>query len=539
MRLLFVLMLLATFNMQPDPDDIFADGIQWMPYVQPQAQIAHYPVDSSDFPGRSIIHTYLLDDGNVLIQFSSVDRSNNRRVENYVLLNTETGTYEIPATVCNGQIVHHIPHREAEWVIVYEDGQPILCYAQTGEMRDILPPDYIGWYEFASPDGRYVLLAGLKIEYDIYAYDVENDTLALLGSVSRNLDNTPEVCQWFNNEQGVLCLSDYYGRGYVAASYYTFDVSEAHLLEFAFYRFGESVIFLNDLSRYIALLSEAYSVNFTGSIPREHQPCQIVTVDVNGTTRQDVGYECVTLNLRDYPDISGYAISPYLRVENQLYFLTIDSPDTAIAALKVFDMETGETETLLEAEIETLLSISPDGHYGVLVLDDNGIRDGCCIEDGLNRISILRLDDGGTVVYQSEPIGIHTADQIAWLDNETIIIGTKTDFRQVYVDDDDYYNEPVPSALYQITFDADQVSDIQITYELPNLLNLEADDRIFSPNRQYLLIGGDAVIDLETLTYIDVLREGVAETYSIHFSWLENSHLRVHVDDASYEVTLP
>lgn len=459
-------------------------------------------------------------------------------------LNAFSGAYTYALKVCEDHIFKALSGA-GRWVVValeaWQWGQgnsedmsehAFICHLETGEMRDIVPPGYDFWASSCSPDNEWLVLAGDRSgerKYDIFAYHPPDDRWVSLGSLD---DESLGFGEWVSAHQGILAAGSLYAHDWEASHYYAFDVTQPNSLTPAFYAWRDDHYFGETPARYVSIMSEKYSTSMAGGSGPDHSPCQLVVYDAEGIRRHDLAYECLPMAI----DESRY--SPFFRHGNTLYYLATASKDATVSELRVFDLdhETGSVQ-LFTGEIESILSVSPDQRYIVLLMDDNGMLDTpfetCCKERGGWQTAIFD-QKWGAVVYRSEPIGVYLPGQVAWMDAHTVLIGAVQELAATRVsEENDYIYEVIPPSIRRITFDETYGTDITITTHFGLLTRFPA---IFplqmSPDRHAVIVE-TAVIDPLTFEKLPILRDDIPESYRVSLRWAEDGALVTRIDSES------
>jgi hypothetical protein len=455
-------------------------------------------------------------------------------------------------TVCEGTVVQAEADEDGEWIVAYHDGDPdapYLCHSKTGETRDTLPEGLDEWRVFPSPNHDYLVMAArdwaLYGDFSVFAYHLETNEIIHLGDLGLGANDLISLCSWVNETGGVLC-SGISSFSHIGESYFAFDVTVADSLVYAFTGWRETILRLENPPRYVSLIGENYASSRGTGRGLNHTPCTLTVLDGEQHFDLEVGYDCIPIILND----SDYA--PYYQQGNLIYFLTTESAESTISTLQSYDIQNlNQNQQLFVGEIETIVSVSPDGRYVVLLLDDNGSLDfpwrgliqPCCREVRGYQVVILD-NESGELVYRSEPIGVIMADQVVWINERSVVIGARHESDTVRVTEDGFtIGSFIPPSLRRITFNDDMSVNIAIDtgyngYLPDDLLGVNT-----SPNNRYWLRGDQTVLDLTNFQPVPILREGVTDNYAVRTTWLENGDLEVWVTTESqsawYHVTLP
>jgi hypothetical protein len=542
-----------------NPEAIFAEGIEWTVVEAPPP----WPVsrDSErqvirvldgevwrEFPyppGVEYIDRLVLQsDGLVYVKQGTGDLPSFRsatavdRAASVWLLDPNTGEYSRPPAVCDGLIVQAEEDEAGIWTVAFHslEEDPFLCHSGTGEMRDVLPEGLGGWSVFQSEDASHVIMTARdwndSRDFRVFGYSVAEDVTTDLGSIDPNLDSVLYLCNWLTATKGVLCLHDP-RREWPATLYYAFDVTQPDSITFAFPSWHDNTMSIEDPPRYVSMFAQSYAAEITGS--RSDTPCTITVLDAEQLFELEVGHDCLPtlLNSRSY--------APFLRHEDTLYFLAVERADSTTSTLQSYDMRTlAHISQIAGGELETILSVSPDGQYVVVLTNDNFsldfptyLRPFCCPESDPRQILIFNTNwSYSAPVYRSEPVGIFGASQVVWLDERTVVIATIAQEEMFRIWEGDGILDNIASSLRRITFNEDFgiTTVIDTRYGLTEAVMTE--DRLAletSPNNRYWLRGDHTVLRLHDFQLITLLQEGVQERYRIQTQWLENGDLEVRV----------
>ncbi|MCB9454836.1 MAG: hypothetical protein H6671_02480 [Anaerolineaceae bacterium] len=483
----------------PSPETVFADGVQWE--IIEETPIAHVPI----------------------------------------------GVDEALIPTCGGHATQN--GLEYGWVVGYpehEDEHVFLCNVLTGEQRDILPAELTEWSEFPSPNKNRILLLAkdwsIGGDYRVYVYSIAENQLMPLGTVSRGIDNAVALCGWVSETKGLLCSADIY-RSWPGIGYYAFDITQPDSIEYAFGGWeGGYAFHLDDPVRYISVYSEDFVASITGSRSSEHEPCMLTIYDADNVRHQELGYECIPVVLDEWDS------SPYYRLGNTLYYLTIEGENATISSLYSYDVELeAGSNVLFKGEIESVIGVSPDGQYFVLLMDDNGVLDfpwwsPFYPQDRGWQVAVVHRPNG-QVVYLSEPIGVFAAGQVVWLDNQTVTIAAQESWENIRTTErgDVTIVQTLPS-LRRITFNDDSSVDVVITTRYGGARDVRIMD--VSSDHRYWLRDDQQIIDLWDFQPVPIFRDGTAESYDT-VVWLEDGDFWVrlrqpdnHSESVLYRVVL-
>jgi hypothetical protein len=559
--LLITLMLLGisstvqpqTATPLPEPEAIFAEGVKWSP-IEPE--IMSTARENFEKP---VIEVF---DGEVWQEFPyppGVDEVygvsqradgivvalNSREIpapKDVWLLDPETGEYERPPGVCEERIIQAPTEKEGEWVVIRRnDVERLLCHSWTGEMRDVLPDKLESWSVFPSPDNDYLVLSAFDFrvsgDFQVFAYNLIDDEMLELGEAERGIDNTVEMCGWVSDTKGILCVQSIHA--WSGTPYYTFNVTQPDSLINSFGGWDENIFRNENPPRYLSLDSQDYGASITGGRGAEHIPCSLTVYDAEQLFELEVGYECIPTLL------DTFSHAPYVRQGNAIYYLTTASEDATVSTLYRYDAEALVATELFTGEIESVLSASPDGRFVVLLMDDNGLLDfpwealaPMCCPEGTGHTLVIIDNQIRKLVYRSEPIGVYTAAEVVWLDNQTVVISSGHVLNTVRVDEEGGIIQfRLPASLRRITFNADASVNTVID------TSAYAPEFNTSPDNGYSIRTDNTVLDLTNFHPVPVLREGINDEFDVHMRWLEDGDLQVYISNsdnsARYRVELP
>ena len=414
-----------------------------------------------------------------------------------------------------------------------------------------MPPVLTDWQVFPSPDEQLLILIGKdwneRNEHHIYAYYLEENELTLIETLQQGYDKNWHLCDWFNNTQGILCLFSPYH--YLSGSYYSFDLSQPNSLNHLFAGYQDTVIRLENPLRYVAMYSEDFFANRSGSRGSKHRPCQITIYDAEHLIRQDISYECIPLLSTPLDN------SLFYQQGDVIYFLSVENEDSTVSTFHNLNIRTLTSLEMpafsLSGEYESIISVSPDGRYIVLLLDDNGELDfnwhpnGCCFPSDGWQVGILDTI-AGRFVYRSQPIGVYTSEHVVWLDNHNVVITAQSEREMIRASETGIYFLPIPASLRRITLYDDGTYDETITTRYGLERGRSIDSLIASPTTHYWIVDGNIIIDLRTLQPIPIVQDDPIERVTFSGKIDENGILQVrvfHPTDSSryvdYDVTLP
>ena len=539
---------------QPDPAEIFADGVQWevieaeestyTPSVQVDSENRLVLVyDESldewlEFPYPddevNIYQATRRTDGTIYIQTRGYDGFSPYRYfanpDDVLILEPETGDYSAPQTVCEGHYVRAL-EGSGRWGIVRRDSETIqsfLCHSETGEIRDVLPENIYDWTITPTSNDERFLVIGLDInnsgDFHAFSYHLVNDELISLGLTNSGVDDELWICKWLTETRAILCKAGLWGDD-TGTAYYTVDISEADSMEHLFTGWRENTFVLKEPLRYVSLHTYYYVLTnwgIGGESGPQNIPCELRIFDGLTLFEQILAFNCLTMWANDFND------APYYRHDDKIYYLAVDSFEATVSNLKNFDViNIEESDTLFSGEIESVISVSPDERYIVLLMDDNQELDFfsnpnyCCSRRGGWQVVILDQQTGD-IVYQSEPIGVFIPTQVHWLDEQTLVIGALTDI-------DPETGTETSASLRRISIENGTIDElVTLDYSIENLSGFET--HRLSSDRQHWL-RDNQIIDLRNLEVIPILREDIANLETLSIGWQEDNSLHVTINN--------
>ncbi len=536
----------------PDPADIFAEGVSWTVYEEEPDPIPPVSADND----THVIRVYntaddtwttypypdnvslaydarLLPDGMIRLRLNR-EPWERPFPGDVILLNPDTGVYSEPPTVCEGNVLQ-VPAEAGEWMIPpydWDDETPVICHSHTGELLSILPEGFYDWGVFPSPDDTQLVLIGKEYvengrQFRVWAYTLESGQRIELGILGNGyLDGWASVCDWFSDTQGLLSTGDSF-RDWPGGSYYAFDVTQPDSVTRIARGWYGRTLEVTDLPRLVALYSYEYAVAMFGSRPPEHYPCTLTVHDTRWSATHEVGYECL-------PIVTDFLLQQlYYKQGSTIYFLTIDEENAAESNLYILDTNNPVPNfgRIFTAEIESILSVSPDGRYVVLLLGTDGVIDIRRIMATGERsdVQLLVLDvQHMDFVYLADTFAPYFEGAVTWLDDRTVVINTRGGRTRLQVDDD-YIPVWIPPTVRRITFGEEggyQAATISLDDTSPRAW---LDVMSHSPNERYWLLRDQRLFDVMTFETLPVLRDGVANIYTIYMHWNDDDTLRVTV----------
>jgi|GEM_PF-5268104 len=485
-----------------------------------------------DYPANAerIYHPRVRPDGMIVISFIQYASEHRERSTEYLLLNPVTGDYSSLEFVCDGQ-PQGVPLPET-WRYYYNpaDGQPYLCSIETGELRGPLP-DHAQWAnEFGygnrpalSPDGQWLVL--MNVSFDVYSYNLATDNLLSLGEIPYNQwgISAPYVSNWVSNTQAAIYYST--GPESIPDDFYVFDVTQEGSLQFA--ERGWVYTFYEDPSRYEYVMTDEFFRDKTGSAPTEHIDCSFMLYDAQGLRTYELGYDCGAWAYE--PMAQCLSVFRYRSdsIDRDGYlYLRFDSNPAQTSTLVHIDLETDEFSELAIGEIESVISVSPDGRYVALILDDNGqidrVDQGCgwFNWDELENARLAIFDTfGRQYIYETARLGgrgvsvfwFNSADGTGriFLFQNGYTLGSGTHF-----DGLNGFNILEPSMhIINLSESGGVVTQVQSFYGREY-----STEAVISVNHHYILFRTPQfdVFDIATGERTSIVRDSVSDAYTVY-----------------------
>lgn len=534
----------STPFVQPDPEEIFVDGVQYEEYQSQSIDTRIWQIDTTtrtiliradvDADWQEFPFPADLEYIDCLEQRSDntwlVSRGCDTLPEKNRVLDPATGLYSLLEVICEREI-KALPG-EGKWVFAWESTTDTvsLCFTETGETRTNLPDQNI-WYHGGSgqvipndpelsPDGQYLLLRFYNPEnrpekVSLYSYELATGNSIWLGNIELYGTYQENVTfdKWLDSTHGTVRYAS--SSAYLGFVIYGFDLTRANSIESAFWGYG--AIFDETAHRYESIFSYYQMVEETGS-HGEYFPCTLSIYDVSGLTEYEFGDHCVQLSTNDYSDSYTNAY----RVANRYYYLAVDEDDETVSQLRYFDLATMTVyQTYLRGEIEKIGSISPDGRYVLVQFGEDLAIDnlkGCCrIEnyDAWMTVYDLESDQAGTIIAPASYGGS------IWLDDNILLLKLEFSRKTVRASkNNDFYG--VSAGGYRlINTDTGAVLSFGAVLFNNDLSKITRQDNAYLPFRR-------GVIDPETFAYTPIIREDAATEYRYRISW-EGEDLIVQV----------
>ncbi len=463
------------------------------------------------------------------------------------ILNLDTGEYQQPEAVCGN--FFRAEAGKGRWVFdAPADAAARLCFTEDGSLKDPLPAEYAwgryalerNYYPVASPSGEWLILMAEKVDQYgplyILSYELATGQIHVLRTMEGDsLYSTPSVLSdnWHDPQHGWIVQAFTSQPSFTY--YYSFDVTQEGSLRS---RFGYPSYSSGPLwtERGFEVLDSPELVSRLSGSARGDDTCHYTIYGPDSEQRFEIDYDCVPTSCR----------AASWQLGESILLLTIDNPNATTSSLGIFNPLSGGTFTLLEAEIERILGVSPDGRYVALLVENDGeLRvEGSCDGSGddsrasqsqTGRIYIYDLQSGG-LMQLTDNAG-EFANQVWWSDSGSITAlmhGYTTMFDLPDGDRLITGNHPVVVVYASMN---DRHFDRSVTY-----YDLGIDESQISPDGRYLHYEADGqlyILDLATqastaLLQIETVRENGYEIYA-NWSLRESSLLLVGVKDSQTE----
>jgi hypothetical protein len=560
----------------PDPNEIFEDDVQWQQIGKYGSTEPYATVDNEqgkfqlwdgtgklthEFPfpqGVTNLHRVrLLPDGMIQIVVRHIEGAAYQGIDysfvpgNVLLLDPETGQFSEAPAVCDDlavQTTQGLPQWKAV-AATAESSKWLLCETETGILLDILPDRFDWWTVLQPPDRNWLILAGYDEQstanHQIFSYDLKTNTFRVLGQLGGGFDERIELCHMLSDTVGLLCRRAY--QHYVTDVYYHFDLAHSFSVEAVLSGWDETMFSIDDPSRVGSVFSSQYFELMSGSaIPTPF--CSLWSYDLEGLHHIELGAECL-IGIH-----AGQFVNyvPFFRKDSQLYLLIKEHADATISSLKRYDIATGTLQPImssdgntLSGEFESIIGVSPDDRYIVMMGDENGVLGYITMMDSIfppgGEWQVVIFDQKtGELLYRSNPLGVYADRQVYWLDDKTVIIAAVPP-RGALPTDNTTITKPTGS-LQKLTFNSDGTVEAEILtgYDGGMMEYGSADYRC------YLINPDDSVINLDTFESVRVMGGAALENYYLHMEWHPAGSLAVTIyprragaERAAFLVTLP
>lgn len=556
----------------PDPTTLFVDGLQVTtvepyrgPRVDNQRRIVSVYIDDQaewrEYPLPANVDFYM--DVYKWVQKAPIeiwiyapisDSQGYDRIaipSRTYILNLDTGEYQQPEAVCGNFLKAEAG--KGRWVFdAPADAAARLCFTEDGSLKDPLPAEYDwgryalerNYYPVVSPSGEWLILTAQKVDQYgalyILSYELSTGQIHVLGTMEGDsFYSTPSVLSdnWHDPQHGWIVQA--FTSKPASTHYYSFDVTQADSLQFRFSYPSYSSGPLWTERGFEVLDSPELVSRFTGSA-RGDDSCHYSIYGPDSEQRFEIAYDCVPTDCR-----------AFWQLDDSIVLMTIDSPESTTSSLVTFNPQSAGTFTLLEAEIERILGVSPDGRYVALLVENDGELnpEGSCysaeIDHSASRSRSGRLyiyDLQGRIMQLTDNAG-EFANQVWWSDSGSItayMLGYSTDLD---LPSGDRINAGNYQTVLVYASMNDGRFDRSVTY-----YDLRIDESQISPDGRYLRYEADGqiyILDLATqnttgLLQMDTVRENGYEIYA-NWSLRENSLLLLRVKDfqTEFRIELP
>jgi hypothetical protein len=254
---------------------------------------------------------------------------------------------------------------QGEWVLSYDDFGYYLCNTETEQRSNPLTelPERYGTALLTasslSPGNRYLLF---NYPYDaaIYAYDFQDNQLTDLGrmqvdSALFTLDY-PKI-EWVDGQNLML---ENFSSNYGDDHYYLYRANAAQTdsLELLYHSNRTTAFQVNAPHRYIWIGQQFPDIN-SNSMTSSEEACTIHEYTPSSNT----------INSYYIEGICSYGWTIADGTDDRLAIHYSDNANTSRSLIR-FNLTTGLREEILFANIQSIAGLSPDGHYVVLVIED-------------------------------------------------------------------------------------------------------------------------------------------------------------------------
>jgi hypothetical protein len=359
----------------PDPAEIFAPGVEvvnveinLLPVADDKARTIqvldaqtqawkpfNYPVEVKSASIRNVENGLVL--LNVLEQ--------NATTPHLWTLDPTSGTFQRYENPCidwewhaqhGPPITSLIPHWE-----YYRDasiGRTSLCYTGT-EQSNFLLPKGTHWHSISeAPDGKWLLLLSSDDEdlstrstFHAYGYSIESKQLHYLGDFPLLPDNS---LRWLSGSRGIYRIAD--RPEYSTRAYYYFDLNQADSLRYVITGWAD---YHDDPPRY-EYLQSYYEVTHRVDTFGNYPECEVEIYYLPQEQIESYHYL-----------LSKDCFGNVVRNQTTYFYAGYSTDETAMLTLYSLNIENGEqTEWFSDQNLLALDSVSPDGRYAVLMLND-------------------------------------------------------------------------------------------------------------------------------------------------------------------------
>ena len=331
-----------------------------------------------------------------------------------------------PEPVCNGWI----RSQDDEWIIIETAEGYRLCNIFTDERSAVIPaknegycPDHWRKPLILSPSKTYILFFCGGYEFELFSYNISQQTFLSLGESPNDLNENIEVIEWLSDIQIVI-------RGYPswnppANVYYVADIDKPDGLEFVTYGLYESPRYFENPSRI-----EWFPCEYSGCSPDSNS----VLHSYNFENRQLTVYQKMS-------DVKGMSLTIPDGSNDRLYRSLVDMDLATMTAesanLLRFNYVTEQSEVIYSGEIEWIESISPNGEYAVLqmgsdeeiasslVLAHNQVRylpSGKSLIHVIDLVTGKKLFDATGLEFDRDFYVTYNPVSFDWINDDTFLI---------------------------------------------------------------------------------------------------------------------
>lgn len=229
--------------------------------------------------------------------------------------------------------------RQSSWLLVPdESGEPVLCYADTGEIREL--PITANWIAYESgdyrqpslsPDGEWLVLTAYGDEqYDYYAVSVRTDDVLPLGSIPYNpflSTYPPNPTTWLSSTHGAIVHLT--NSDSVWDTLYGFDLSVPNSMTEVMSGYPHAID--EPPARIESLYSGRWLSSMAGT-SMGNMPCEFAIYDAEGLRIYPIEYDCQVEAGSPDPNI----VCGVTRSDGE-----------SIVVLRVTDFDAGQSELVL------------------------------------------------------------------------------------------------------------------------------------------------------------------------------------------------
>ncbi|MCA0456303.1 MAG: hypothetical protein LCI00_20160 [Chloroflexi bacterium] len=273
-------------------------------------------------------------------------------------LDTASGIFSRYENACKDYLDRPDETTQPHWVFHKDEklNRIGLCFSETGQSEYLLPNDLV-WLNIAeSPNAEWLILFGRSGDRNgskllqMHSYHVPTHEMIFIGELYR--EEYFRLEQWINPTEGI-----WYSAGMPEWSqklYYYFDLRVPNSLKELE---GRADLFDNP-PRY-EYLQTYYEILHRADLYGDYPDCEITTFDLSSKliATYELGQDCY-----------GHV----LRVDESYYYASY--PDNmAKSGLSIYRFDVNErlkTELVRLDELVALESVSPDGRYAFLILND-------------------------------------------------------------------------------------------------------------------------------------------------------------------------